>query len=182
MPSRAVAHAWTVVADKLVLDAQTNNFFICSVERIKVSLPPFPKGAKGVLVASPMEVLSLWYRVDSEKPGKAETRIRLLGPQNEELALSNQVVDLTTAMRVRSRSAFRALPISGEGILHFVTELKVSDGWREVSRVPLEVKVNWIEETLGSKKPTQTELPTTDTGLGNVERSTGRRARKRRHE
>lgn len=146
MAAPGVAHAWTVLADKIVVDARTNNVVLCTVEQANLTLPAVPAGARGILAKTSFEVITLWYRVDSQKPGRRDTRIRLLNPDGDELAVSLQKVDLTAAPRQRCIASFPRLPVGREGVFWVVTEVKDSDGWNEVSRVPLDVKVNWVTQ------------------------------------
>lgn len=162
MPSRGIAHAWTVIADKVGLDSRTNNFILFTVEQMRLAMPPLPKGVKGALVKGPIEVVSLWYRVDHEKPSRGEGRLRLVGPDGDDLAFSEQSIDLTSVLRVRSQATFPSLPVSREGTFHVVTELKVSGAWKEVSRVPLDMKVDWIAVTASPGSGGQPDATLTD--------------------
>ncbi|HJX51959.1 MAG TPA: hypothetical protein VJ801_04255 [Polyangia bacterium] len=184
MATSGVAHAWTVLADKIVLDAWTNNVVLCAIEQVNLTLPAVPAGAKGILARTSLQVATLWYRVDSQKPGRRDTRIRLLNPDGGELAVSLQKVDLTTAPRQRCVASFPRLPVSREGVFAVVTEVKDNDGWNEVSRVPLDVKVNWVTgvaltgAVLGS--PTSPGAGRLADGAGTTEKkSRGKGARQR---
>ena len=184
MATSGVAHAWTVLADKIVVDARTNNVVLCAIEQVNLTLPAVPAGAKGILARTSLEVATLWYRVDSQKPGRRDTRIRLLNPDGDELAISLQMVDLTSVPRQRCIASFPRLPVSRDGVFCVVTEVKEGDGWNEVSRVPLDVKVNWVTQVAltgaVSDPPTSPGAGRLADGAGTTEtKRLGKRARQR---
>lgn len=147
-----IQHAWTVLCDKTITDKATNNVSLDVIEEVRFSLPKPPEDAKGIVVPYPMEVVSLWYREHSQTPEQGRARLTLLGPDKSPLGEAQIVVDLTKHVRLRAVTKFPALPapasvLTGGGRFLFVLEAEQSPSqWREVARVPLEVKVEIVAE------------------------------------
>jgi hypothetical protein len=143
-------HAWTVLAEKVIIDQATNNISIDVLEQVAVDLPPLPEGKRGYLVPAKLEVVTLWYRSDTLVPERGRMRLRLLGPAGDDIHTIETDIDLTQHQRLRARAAMMALPVSITGVYLFVVELAHGQAWVEVARVPLEIAIR-----------TSTALPTT---------------------
>jgi hypothetical protein len=137
----AVAHAWSVLCEKVITDSETKNLSLDVVEQLTFGgLPPMPPGAKGFVVPVRLSLVSLWYRADPDIGGKCKARIRVLSPEGEEVGTMDTPVDLSSAPRARLISRWDFLLVSRSGLYWFVVSSeKPKEGWMEVARVPLQV-------------------------------------------
>jgi hypothetical protein len=137
-----VKHAWSVLCDKAIVDNLTNNLSLDVIEQITIIVGDVPTEAPGILVPTPLTLVSLWYRSDPDSPCQGRVRIRIVSPNNENVGESSMEIDLTPSGRARTLCRMNALPIpmGQAGIFKFVVELQEED-WREVANVPLEIAV-----------------------------------------
>ena len=139
MSSEPVRHAWSILCDRAFVDKDTNNISVDAIEQLSFPLPEIPEGARGLLLPYSVELVSLWYRLPTDKPAKRRARLRLEDPQHQAIGISDMEIDLTTATRQRTRARMPLVPVTGPGVYHFVVEQGNGDGWREVARIPLEI-------------------------------------------
>lgn len=141
-----INHAWTVVCEKSIIDKETNNISLDVLEQMAIRTLPFPADVKGIIFPVQMEIISLWYRGLSEDGAKGHARLRIIMPNNEEVSVTNIDIDLITSHRQRTRSRLNGLPVpkNVSGYFYFIVEMELDHNWVEVSRIPLEVK---LEET-----------------------------------
>jgi hypothetical protein len=178
MSSEVVRHAWSVLCDRAFIDRDTNNVSVDAIEQLNFPLPEIPKGARGLLLPYPVELVSLWYRLPTDKPAKQRARLRLEDPQHQGVGLSEMEVDLTTATRHRTRVRMPLVPVTGPGVYYFVVEQERGDGWKEVARVPLEVANVRQASPAAVLQPGAAE-PSARYGTARKGRSTKRRLRTR---
>jgi hypothetical protein len=139
-----IVHAWTVVADKVIIDRDSNNVSVDALEQLNVPGPlPAPlEGEQATVLAYRLHIVSLWYRVPMEQPAAGNARIRLLAPEaGQELAAFGVNVNLNDHHRARTRLAIVGIPLTGPGTYFFSVELESDGGFHEVARVPLEIVV-----------------------------------------
>lgn len=145
----AIAHAWSVLCDKVIQDSGTNNISMDALEQVTLQMPPPPPGIKGFVVPVRLELVSLWYRTNPAVGGKCTSRFRLVSPDGEELLNSEYQVDMSSHVRMRSRCQMNSLPVSSGGFYLFIVEQKDEgerEGWREAARLPLQVVVEQPRE------------------------------------
>jgi len=147
-----IDHVWSVLCLKSIIDNESNNISLVDViEKLEITGP----SGEG-LAPIQMEVVTLWTRHDLSQPSRAGARLRLVGPDNNQIDEPiSYDVDLTTFFRTRHRVRMGGLPIRGSGLYRFLVELEENGNWREVAKVPLEVVHNVVEPA-GHEGPTGT--------------------------
>lgn len=148
-----VLHAWSVLVEKSIIDAETNNISLQVMEQLNVNILEMGEDAEGILVPIKCEVVSMWYRDDKEQPEHGTARIIILGPNDQELGQIGLQIDLTQYERLRTRSRLEALPIpvnDREFRLRFVVELVSNQKNVELARIPLEVVLNFPPQAEGA--------------------------------
>ena len=132
-----IAHAWSVLAERSLIDRDTNNISLDVLERIALS-DPLP-AEQVLLIPFRFEIVSFWYRRDMQVPARGTARIRHLGSNDDQLSQDEIDLDLFTYPRLRTRIGFLGLPVTSIGIHFFVVDLRDGETWIEVARVPLEI-------------------------------------------
>ena len=131
-------HLWTVLCSRAVIDRDSNNVSLQNViEQLTVHDEPSPEG----FWPSRMDLLSLWMRNEVDEPERGWGRLSLHAPSGEVKGQWEFEIDLTDALRTRSRLTFGGLPLSEPGIYMFNLEQRASKRhkWRLAAEVPLQV-------------------------------------------
>jgi hypothetical protein len=101
---------------------------------------PAPPVIAGPPFAIPLEVnvMGYWEREDGEV--YYQGRVRVLGPNNEELGVGEQRLDFQGFRRLRARTTFRGFSIVGPGQYWYVSSSRPAGGeWTEHCRAPITV-------------------------------------------
>jgi hypothetical protein len=132
-----IAHAWTTLCDRCVVDRETDALRLETLESLTVHPPDDGAPAVG---SCRFDAVSLWYRRDPDQGGQRRAQVCVLSPQLVPLARITVDVDLRIAQRIRTRCVIDGLVVAQPGT-YFVTV----DLWmprpREVSRVPLQIEL-----------------------------------------
>jgi hypothetical protein len=90
------------------------------------------------------ELVSLWSRVELDKPTAGEARITVLTPVGKRSVPNVTAIDLREFRRLRSRSQIAGLPLDRPGLYWFVVELRQEEQnkWTEVAKIPLEISID----------------------------------------
>lgn len=135
-----IRHAWTVLCDKVIIDRDSNNVSLDVVEQLNVSLPEQPDGA--IAIPCRLRLATLWFRDDASDVERSRARVRVLGPDGNELGRFETAIEFAPkTRRLRSFASLDVLPVSSSGVFEFVTEIYVKGTWSERARVPLQVHV-----------------------------------------
>lgn len=153
-----IDHVWTVVCSRAVIDKESNNVSLQNVlEQLVVSKKAqsdageleIDTSSKFVLPYRFM-VISLWSRSDLKEGVIGYGRVKLYSPDNE-LLIEPKIfeINLHNFRRFRSRGVFPGFPIQGPGKYTFSVEFRIDEEtqWKEVSRVPIEVRFEDDEES-----------------------------------
>lgn len=136
-----IHHAWSVIAEKFIIDSQSNNISLDVVESFQFFVPadaPEASAEKPLIAPLRWHVVSLWYRDgDEEETGSAS--FELISPSGKSLAESTTALRLDKR-RLRSLSTAEAFPITGGGVYTIVVRQRVQDADQVVARLPLEVE------------------------------------------
>jgi hypothetical protein len=142
-----IALAWSVLAEKVIVDQETNNVSLDVLEQLDLGVvPPVPSGRRGFAVPIGVEIVSLWYRPDAQGPVRARQRIRLSDPNGDELTSAETEIDLSTYTRLRARQILPVLPIRGPGMYYFHIDLERQNAWTEMAKVPLEIRFSFASQ------------------------------------
>jgi hypothetical protein len=141
-----IRHCWTVVCSRSSMDSESHNVSMFEVLEQLTVQGPLPEGRGQVVM--PHEVVSLWTREDLEKGGSAEARHGVIAPSGWSSQGKSLQIDLTRYNRLRSRARQGSFPLEGPGLYWITTEFRkaTDEEWQEVSRVPLEVRVQIAQE------------------------------------
>lgn len=146
-----IGHVWSVLCLRSIIDRRTNNISLIDViEEVTVqgSVPHEPEGKTPALPLT-LTLVSLWGREPEDQPAKGEVRISLLTPNHKELKdLSVHTLDLSEKLRMRMFNNSPFLPFYGPGTYRFRVQVKEEGEteWKEVASVPLNVKVEEVQE------------------------------------
>jgi hypothetical protein len=134
----AIAHAWTTLCDGSTFDPDTDTLRLDTIEAIYVEKPD---DDDPVFVPCHLEVISLWYRRDPAQGGRARVHVCVLSPDLVPLAHVPIDVDLTDAVRCRTRCVIEGLLVHRPGTYFIAIDLLAANPALEVARVPLQVEL-----------------------------------------
>lgn len=142
-----VNHIWTIACRKSLLDQETNNLNLFDImEEItlqgsSVQNINFSKVEKfGIPIE--FEIISLWERFDINEPILTQYKIEQLSPSGKLINEHGAELRIEgVSRRLRTIGKVRGLELTGPGIYHFVTKVKDGEIWKEVGRIPLEIKL-----------------------------------------
>jgi hypothetical protein len=134
-----IAHAWTVVGDRCLIDRDHDTVSLDALEVIYVDKPDDGVAA---MVPCQLEVVSLWYRHDPAYGERQKANVCVLSPAGEVLAHFPIVVDLRSAYRYRTRCIIQGLLVERPGTYFVAIDLLAGTPAREVARIPLQVELS----------------------------------------
>src|SRR3972149_5457811 len=125
-----IEHVWSVLCSKTIVDPRSNNVSLIEVvEQLvieKRAIDDLPSGKEPVLPV-PMELVSLWQRIDYSVPVDGDMQTLLLGPDNTPLATPGPPPILKInlkgeAHRFRSFGKINGIPFKGAGNYKFLIQ------------------------------------------------------------
>jgi len=127
---------------KAVTDQDSNQLSLQDVlEQINVETTEKVVGV--ALLPIPAQFATFWTRSRLEEREKIHARLKLIAPDNAQLANSPFEVDLETKRNYRVVMKLHSLPISGSGRYWFVVESEDADGtWSKRGRFPLDITIS----------------------------------------
>ena len=136
-------HAWTVLTERTSIDADSNNISLQGIEQMEITVENEINEQNRAMLPIQLEIAILWYREFPERGEITNGRVKIIGPNGEDLGITNFEIDLTNHQRTRSRIRLNALPVIGGGRYFFITEIETDGGdFNEVGKVPLELIIN----------------------------------------
>jgi hypothetical protein len=132
-----IAHAWTTLCDRVVIDRESDNLSLDTIEVIYVNRPD---NGQPTLVPCRLEVVSLWYRRESDAAELARANVCVLSPSLEVIARLPIEIDLRSARRLRTRTILDGLLVHRPGTYLIALDVLDATPAREVARIPLEVE------------------------------------------
>jgi hypothetical protein len=139
-----IKHAWTVLAERAKIDRDTNNISLDVLEQVGLTGIIPQENVAGIAAPFQMEVVSLWYRDNDNVPERSRGRVEIHGPRQERLGHTDFDIDLTSFLRLRTKSPLQALPIpmpAVSGRYLFVVLLESNGEFNRVAEVPLQVEL-----------------------------------------
>ncbi len=140
-----IEHVWTVLCSRAITDQVSNNVSLVEVLE-RLAGPAGPVGEAIIPVQA--YLVTLWVRSPFEEPARGRARMRVLGPNGQQVGEALMYdVDLTEFPRLRNSIAFGGIPFGGNGVHSFVIEAEVDDQrWQEKAKIPLEVVTEQMGE------------------------------------
>jgi len=152
-------HLWSVLCARTIIDKDSNSLSIIDVlEDITIiayldkekkitdlSRVPTVGGAMG------FQLMGYWMREDLETPEMAKARVELKSPTNKILVKQTFDIDLTKALRSRTKLDFLSVPLDGPdpktngpipGTYTYKVQLQKGTKWITVTEQYLMVKVS----------------------------------------
>ena len=140
-------HIWTVLCESSVVDKDTNIVSLFNaLERITlIDLPEEEDWPINVPVN--FHLVTLWLRSHLETPEESRARVTIEGVDQAKRVFEPYGINLTgDFIRFRQIVRFSGLQLGGLGVVWFIIELGEGDDWKEVARVPLEIRYGPLEE------------------------------------
>ena len=139
-----IQHVWSVLSSRSVIDQDNNNVSLQNVlEQLVILQELKPRGR----IMCPMQLTTLWCRVDNDVSAEGRARVTLVSPTGEEFGSAEYAVDLSIAPRHRQRTNFDFLPVDMLGRYVFIVEQQAEDAqWQSEAVIPLQV-LQKLEET-----------------------------------
>jgi hypothetical protein len=136
-----IKNAWSVLCTRCITDSATNNITLAEVVE-QLNIPPGVE-VVGTAVPIQMDLVTLWYRENANRPARGTCRIVAIRPDGSLGQPITFGVDLTQFMRVRAIGRIAGFELQGIGDYFFKVELRIDgqENWVEVSRIPLQVMV-----------------------------------------
>lgn len=138
-------HVWTVFCSRSLVDADTKQLsLIDTIEKVTVTALPGKQIPANSAVELSCSLVSLWTRSDFDVPESGLCRVRLFGPDGQEIEPAEPMLydaDLTDKRRLRTQVRLQGLPLGIPGRYVFQTETFVEPGWVEVARTPYELEI-----------------------------------------
>lgn len=147
-----IKHAWTVLCDKVIVDRQTNNVSLDSIDQLTVH-GMTPSGDEKVVIPTAVTLATLWYRDPGDEPERGAARMRFVSPDGETLGQAELDIDLSERPRARTFGRLGGLPFSSFGTYFFRMELQENGEWHEVAKIPFQIVAGSSE---GSDGPSGT--------------------------
>lgn len=149
-----IRHIWSVLCSQSVRDADSGNVSLFNVlEQLRATLKPGAPEDTAVLMALPLEIVSLWERTDWELDDQgpdavATAKLTLFDPAGNELGGGVLAIDVNERHRCRTTFRFHGIPLTVSGRYRF--QVAVQDGEtadaRAVAEIPVEVEVSREDE------------------------------------
>lgn len=137
-----VKHAWSVLCDRIVIDKDTNNLVLSTVEQIKFTHSE--KDTKRTIIANISgHLVSLWYKDSKDSSKLVNFKIEMKNFRGKTIGGQEGVVEFGDGLHARTISSFDRLPLpsSGQGHYVFVVKMKANGGWKKVADVPILIEV-----------------------------------------
>lgn len=136
-------HVWTVLCKRALVDERTNSVSLIDAIEGVTGKGPAPKPA---ILPFEATLAQLWARSEVGEPEKGRARMRILSPKGKELHSSEYEVDLSAHERRRHFLSMQGLPYEEAGRYEMVSEMELDDAWKEVSRYPVDIAVEVVEQ------------------------------------
>lgn len=136
-------HIWSVVCQKALVDRETNLLSMIDVfEQLTLPLDgstPF-NGKDAVNVAFNYEVVTFWRRIEGDKPIQGDILIKILSPNNKELANFPVKFEFPANVKnFRAKIRINVLPVIDAGKYKFVVMQKEKNDYETVAEIPFDV-------------------------------------------
>lgn len=150
-----IKHIWSVLCRRSITDKETNNISILNVfEQLEVNATikkDEKKKLEQVNIPIEYEIVSMWFRENSNEKIKADVEIVVINPNGKTEKTFLQKFEMPPGMRrMRSKIRIFGLTINNSGDYIFRIRIKEANQkeYQDVTNLPLEVK---IKKTFNSK-------------------------------
>ena len=132
-------HIWSILCSVGIIDQETNNVsLIGAIEQIQFDFSQTEDSP----IRIPMQwtLVSLWRRDHLAEPEQFTGRLRVVGPDGQDLAGAQFEIDLSAHERTRTVTRQSMFVVTEPGTHRFVIETQQEDdSWDFITAVPLEV-------------------------------------------
>jgi hypothetical protein len=133
-------HIWSILCTRTIVDERTHNVTIVDViEQLNIESPP-PQTGPITMIPINYEIVSLWMRDRPEVAEDKDARLKCVLPNGQTVTAVPFKITLTN-LRYRTVASANGLPFVGAGIYSFEIEVRESEGWKSVARLPLQVVI-----------------------------------------
>lgn len=138
---------WALLCDGSSIDRDSNRITIFNVlEEVQVGLTPPQEPGQTAIIPMKYQMVTQFARSHEQTAERSIIRLRIVGPDNDELASNEFEVDLSRHLRLRHKNNFRQLPVGQTGYYRYVLESRSnSNSWDLMFEVPLRVVLE-VEE------------------------------------
>lgn len=150
---------WAVCCQRAIVDSATQSLsLIDHLERITLPHAPPPENGARPLLPLKFCLVAIWDRSKPELAERGEMRVRLLGPNGDELGQATSPIDLVSGSSARNFVNLPGLPLAGAGRYAFEVCQRSDDGWHEESARP-HFDVVYSPNVAPTKHPTKQTIP-----------------------
>lgn len=143
-----MTHIWSVLCSESVVDIASNNVSLFQVlEQIYLQVEKKKDGEElTVPVPFPFEWVTLWARLNKNKPMVGIAKDTILNPAGDVISEKEYKVDLSQYGRTRFRRKVSGLPVKASGQYKFITYIKNEkrNTWKVVSSVPIDITLDTV--------------------------------------
>ena len=138
-----IKNDWSILCKSTSIDKDTNSISLFNViEEVNIVGPPLPNDLKkdeDVLLPLSFEIVSLWSRVDKDKPIQSQAIIVTKTPYGKEYKGKPIPIDLSGFLRTRTRIKHSGIPFKKSGVYNFSIRIKKGETKQfiEVSNIQL---------------------------------------------
>lgn len=146
MDTKKIQHLMTTICQSSAVDTDTNSLSLFNIiEEINVNLKPLnnqlidQKEKKSI--PFPFELVSVWTKlIDGDV--SSEIKFSLIDPLGEVIQeIPHNLEIKSTHQRMRIRIKVNGIVVTKPGQYFYLVELKSKNGFTEVSKIPLTIKI-----------------------------------------
>lgn len=158
-------HVWSILCKRVLVDKDSgeNLSAIDLVDYVYVHrLAPTDDLTKLTAVKFDLQLVSTWFRSRLDQPERARARLSMNYPDGARASSSEPfILELDTAVRMRTFVKVGLLPFDGPGVYEFIVELQTPDGggWTEVAHLPIAVGIEGAPTPVWDQTPTPATEP-----------------------
>jgi hypothetical protein len=150
---RKIEHMWSILCEKSITDQDSNNISLQNVlEQLQINPNENAKLGNDLNSAEKtvpinFELISLWDRV---VPGDIDEQVTvaLLDPEEKIIAATDHPLKLAASLqRLRFRIRYNAMKVTIPGKYRFSIRMKKENGYEEVGKAYLEIKIAAPQKT-----------------------------------
>jgi hypothetical protein len=118
---------------------------IDTIDRINFAVPPNQEIPQGAFLPIEMSLVTSWRRTVMEKPETGKARLKLSGPDGQELSAEQgeapvYEINLQDSSKSRGTIRFQGFPFVGSGVYWLIVQSQTQNRtWQDVANIPLEI-------------------------------------------
>ena len=136
---------WTIICQSSSIDNRTNQLSAFNLlDGITFTRPEDKKGEEHFVSPINFQLISSW--VSDDKNDKADVKIKVSDPDNQvvnEFDINIHPID--EKLKIRNIVDFGAFKVTKPGVYNIALTIKSEDGFKMISEIPLDVRVEYIK-------------------------------------